>query len=107
MKFDCLFDSIFSCINELMHIPETVKFGVQIRYKMKKSEKEFTGLLNFCHYHGAVLEKSITWYLYYKQHRDLKSQGKKKRFFFPKCSVLYYKTTMKISILLQHRIATI
>lgn len=30
MKFDRLFDSIFSCINELMHTPEMVSLGVQI-----------------------------------------------------------------------------
>lgn len=34
MKFDCLFDRIFSCINELMHIPEMINLGVQMQYKI-------------------------------------------------------------------------
>lgn len=38
MKFDCLFDSIFLCINELMHITETVMLAVHIRQKIKKLE---------------------------------------------------------------------
>lgn len=46
MKFDHLFDSIFPCINELMHTTEMVNLGVQIRSKMLKVSCRF----NFCCY---------------------------------------------------------
>lgn len=62
MKFDRLFDGIFSCINELMQTPEMVILGVQIRQKMLKVRSIFNF---FCCYNVLDLKNSVQWYFEY------------------------------------------